>query len=126
MSWLKTLETKVFELYTASSSVLAQAVLLLTWQDMRLAWGRTSHPDVDAIPVSIEDIWSPVVILSNLLEPGFDSPLTTIKTTIHSNGTVVWEQTVNTGEFRCRSIEDHVFQFPFDTQKCGIDLVSED
>lgn len=116
--------TKVFEVYTEASSILAQAVLVLTWQDNRLRWSDLIHPDVKSIHVDIEDIWSPIVVLSNLLKSGFTVPLTNIETTLYPNGTVVWEQTVNTGEFRCGSIEQNVFKFPFDTQLCGIDLTS--
>ncbi|CAB9498257.1 Ligand-gated ion channel 4 [Seminavis robusta] len=117
-------ETNVLELYTGASSILAQGVLVMTWVDTRLAWSQTVYPNIEYIHLSIDKIWSPVVTLSNLLKSGVTVPMTDIQTTLYPDGTVLWKQTVNTGEFHCSTIEDEILKFPFDPQNCGIDLTS--
>jgi len=117
-------DTQIFELYTEDSSILAQGLLVLSWIDPELPWSIELFPDVESVDIDLGAIWTPTVILSNLLKSGTREPLTHLGITVYANGTVVWEQRVNTGEFRCGSIDETVFEFPFDTHHCGIFISS--
>ena len=75
-------DTRVYELHAESSSILAQGLLVLTWTDTRLAWSTVDYPDIDQIDVSDQDIWKPVVVLSNLLRSGSRNPMTDVQTTV--------------------------------------------
>lgn len=76
------IDTKVYELHAESSSILAQGLLQLSWQDRRLSWSTIVYPDINSIQLSSDEIWTPTIVLSNLLSSGFTVPMTEVKTTI--------------------------------------------
>jgi len=115
---------QIYGLDAVTESTSGQGLMVLSWEDTRLRWSKKGYPDVHNIHISVEEIWHPVIVLGNLVESKSTFPLSTVETTVYSNGTVVWEQSINSGIFGCPSITETVLYFPYDSHKCGVDIKS--
>ena len=112
----------IFDLDAAALSTSGQGLLWMSWVDSRLSWSIIDFPETSYVDIDVETIWHPVVALSNLVKSGAVQPLRNIRTTVYSNGTVVWEQSIQSSEFRCGSIDDTILVFPYDQHRCGVDV----
>ncbi|CAG2223631.1 unnamed protein product [Mytilus edulis] len=91
----------------------------LVWNDIRLAWNKSYHGNIEHIYVSEDSVWHPKLIVQNSIEDlsslGDD---TTVR--IRNDGEIRWELPA----ILSTSCDMDVTIFPFDSQTCDIELAS--
>ncbi|VDI30561.1 Hypothetical predicted protein, partial [Mytilus galloprovincialis] len=89
------------------------------WNDIRLAWNKSSHGNIENIYVSEDSVWHPKLIVQNSIDDlsslGDD---TTVR--IRNDGEIRWELPA----ILSTSCDMDVTIFPFDSQTCDIELAS--
>ncbi|XP_076085711.1 neuronal acetylcholine receptor subunit alpha-3-like isoform X2 [Mytilus galloprovincialis] len=91
----------------------------VVWNDIRLAWNKSYHGNIEHIYVSEDSVWHPKLIVQNSIKDlsslGDD---TTVR--IRNNGEIRWELPA----ILSTSCDMDVTIFPFDSQTCDIELAS--
>ncbi|XP_071146251.1 neuronal acetylcholine receptor subunit alpha-6-like [Mytilus edulis] len=91
----------------------------VVWNDIRLAWNKSSHGNIENIYVSEDSVWHPKLIVQNSIDDlsslGDD---TTVR--IRNDGEIRWELPA----ILSTSCDMDVTIFPFDSQTCDIELAS--
>ncbi|KAL3854935.1 hypothetical protein ACJMK2_014170 [Sinanodonta woodiana] len=94
--------------------------LTLTWTDYRLAWQPSSFGDIQEIHVMPSEIWKPEVIITNSLADIGVINDDNLQLTVTNTGDVLWEPP---GLYTTHC-EIDITYYPFDRQKCIIELTS--
>ncbi|KAI6174218.1 Acetylcholine receptor subunit alpha-type unc-38 [Aphelenchoides besseyi] len=85
-----------------------------TWFDHRLQWNESNYGGIDALPVPVELLWAPDLVLYNA-ETTYNVTIST-KATIHSTGRVVFEPPA----ILRSTCQIDVRFYPFDDQICSM------
>ncbi|KAL3854939.1 hypothetical protein ACJMK2_014174 [Sinanodonta woodiana] len=94
--------------------------LTLTWTDYRLAWQPSYFGDIQEIHVQPSEIWQPEVIITNSLADIGVINDGNLQLTVTHTGDVLWEPP----SLYTTHCELDVTYYPFDRQKCIIELTS--
>ncbi|XP_067652448.1 neuronal acetylcholine receptor subunit alpha-7-like [Haliotis asinina] len=103
------------DLNSATETLHATAIVLLTWYDRSVSWSPSNHSGIQQIHFDATEVWTPVLLLSNSVE-SFTPLSTTVPVVVTSDGKFLW-QIPATWATTCTIRID---KYPFDEQFCDL------
>ena len=108
------------KLDTVDGILTTTALMSVYWTDNNLRWNPSEHGNITDIPIQRDMIWSPRFTLLNTATKAESLGVSVSQTYLYWIGRVLWQF----GHVMQSICDIDVTYFPFDIQRCVIELVS--
>lgn len=108
------------EINAVEGTVTISVYFTLQWDDFNLKWTPSSFNNTEYVILPTDQVWKPPLINSNTAKEFSMFGNTNSYVIIHNSGIVTW-QPGHQLEFSCNIDTTY---FPFDTQKCTLDVIA--
>ncbi|XP_067650839.1 acetylcholine receptor subunit delta-like [Haliotis asinina] len=106
---------QVHDLVDSTQELTCRIFMCMRWKDASLAWNASDYPNVSAIEIAPDKIWSPNVMVINAAV-GDGALSTAMPISITQDGYLYWQNMMTISTI-CKT---DLSRYPFDNQTCDI------